>query len=186
MTEPTTDQRGNVRTEATEVERQGQQFWLGKAWAGKQRDPYSYYRFRSEEKRDAWIEEQLQKGEHHDLFKAEQKERSAKRRTEIRAEIQVGTLLFDSWGYDQTNVDFFQVIDRSKTGATVTIKRICGRQVEGSAGHMCCKLTAVQNGWIDGEKQFQARVTENGVSLKRGRHASITSADREHYSSWYA
>lgn len=38
--------------------------------------------------------------------------------------MQVGTILRHSWGYEQTNIDFYQVVSITKTGKTVTIQEI--------------------------------------------------------------
>lgn len=43
----------------------------------------------------------------------------------IAADPQPGDIYRTSWGYDQTNVEFFEVVRR--TPATVTVRRIAGR-----------------------------------------------------------
>ncbi len=44
----------------------------------------------------------------------------------------VGDILYTSWGYDQTNVDFYQVIEAK--GATATIRKIAGRTASSERG----------------------------------------------------
>ena len=39
-------------------------------------------------------------------------------------EIEVGQIFYASWGYDQTNIDFVQVVEVSKTGKTVKVRRM--------------------------------------------------------------
>lgn len=46
------------------------------------------------------------------------------------AQIAVGDVLRSSWGYDQTNVNFYQVVDRK--GSTVTLRPIASEQVDNS------------------------------------------------------
>jgi len=41
-----------------------------------------------------------------------------------------GDYLYDSWGYDQTNVDFCRVISISPTGKTVTCRMVRKRHIE--------------------------------------------------------
>lgn len=38
--------------------------------------------------------------------------------------VQVGDFFEESWGYDQTNVTFYQVVDISATGKTVKLRRV--------------------------------------------------------------
>jgi len=51
-------------------------------------------------------------------------------RTRFRTSLKPGTVLVNSWGYDQTNIDYFQVTAVSSTGRTVTIRPIAGRSHE--------------------------------------------------------
>jgi len=48
--------------------------------------------------------------------------------------ITVGTIFEDQWGYDQTNVDFYQVV--AVTPATVMVRPIADRRT-GTARSMC-------------------------------------------------
>lgn len=41
-----------------------------------------------------------------------------------KEEIIKGVILIDSWGYDQTNIDFYQIIEITKSGKSVKIQRI--------------------------------------------------------------
>jgi hypothetical protein len=61
-------------------------------------------------------------------------ERVAKRRIERTAyqtNLQVGTVLRSMWGYDQTNVDYYQVVEVSPSRKTVKIRPIAARSVDG-------------------------------------------------------
>lgn len=46
---------------------------------------------------------------------------------EVREAVKVGDVFYESWGYDQTNIDFAQVIRISPTGKTV-LCRMMGSQ----------------------------------------------------------
>lgn len=58
----------------------------------------------------------------------------------------VGDIFLLSWGYDQTNVNFFQVTRLSKGG--VFVKEI-NCQSAGGEGFMCQNVTAVANSFKD-------------------------------------
>ena len=53
---------------------------------------------------------------------------------EPRHNIKIGDIFYNSWGYDQTNIDFFQVV--SVTAKTVSIREIRGNITEYNAHNM--------------------------------------------------
>ena len=64
----------------------------------------------------------------------------------------VGDILHHSWGYDQTNCDFYQVVE-VKT-ASVVLRKIAHKTVPGSEGFMCESVMPVKDAFI--EKGTQA------------------------------
>lgn len=50
--------------------------------------------------------------------------------------ISIGDMFHTSWGYDQTNVEFFQVVEISPSGKTCQVKQIGSKTVPGSEGFM--------------------------------------------------
>lgn len=84
---------------------------------GKATKSVWHYSFRSEEAMKAKIEETLR-------FEMEAVERKAKRAAEKKAacashDVKPGDIFEASWGYDQTNIDYFQVVSVSGQMATV-------------------------------------------------------------------
>ena len=73
----------------------------------------------------------------------------------------VGDILFNSWGYDQTNVDFYQVV--SVEGKTVVVRAIA--KMAHDTGDMCGKCSAVKDSFIGEEikKVVQIRVAYNST-----------------------
>jgi hypothetical protein len=65
------------------------------------------------------------------------KEKPAKPAHDFR----VGDILEHTWGYDQTNVDFYQVVELKTK--TIVLREI--QSVEKSTGHMTGKVTPVKN-----------------------------------------
>lgn len=51
-------------------------------------------------------------------------------RTGFKTSLVVGSVLVNSWGYDQTNIDYFQVVEVSDSGRSVTIRAIGARSQE--------------------------------------------------------
>ena len=74
---------------------------------GKQSDPVQRYQYRSEAEREASVKRCFENRRDHDKRKAE-------RRAEDKAfvhDAQIGDIYRTSWGYDQTNVEFFEIVE---------------------------------------------------------------------------
>lgn len=77
--------------------------------------------------------------------------------------VKVGDLFFDSWGYEQTNVDFYQVVKlRGKT--QVVLKAINSEYV--SAGWNQGKEKPVKNSFKTGSYITRQQHDENGIIRK--------------------
>jgi hypothetical protein len=97
---------------------------------GNAQNPSFNYLFRSAERMEAYIAEQVASGcasiEFKNKLKAERKAKLAEPNP-----LQVGDVLLCSWGYDQTNADYFQV--KALIGKrSVKIQKIAAKAVEGS------------------------------------------------------
>ena len=55
--------------------------------------------------------------------------------------VKVGDIFHTSWGYDQTNTEYFKIISISKTGKTCEVVQIGSQTVKGSEGFMCESIT---------------------------------------------
>lgn len=95
---------------------------------GKAQKPKWRYRFRSEAERAARIEKDLANF-------AANRQAAADRRAASRRphKLEVGHILVASWGYEQTNVDFYQVT-RVIGAHTVEIREIEGNVTRGDGG----------------------------------------------------
>ena len=61
--------------------------------------------------------------------------------------VQPGDLFEMSWGYDQTNVNYFQVTRVSEKG--VWVREIGAKSVPGTQGFMCETVTPVKNNFLN-------------------------------------
>lgn len=71
--------------------------------------------------------------------------------------VHVGDIFYDSWGYEQTNVDFYQVVSL-RAAHTAIIRRIGGRVVEESG--MSGKIVPSRDNFLDDET-FTVRTQPN-------------------------
>lgn len=74
------------------------------------------YRFISNAKREAWVAE---------WFAGIRKQEERKNMVKAPHTVEVGDIMVCSWGYEQTNVDWYQVVGK-KGKATVLLQRING------------------------------------------------------------
>jgi hypothetical protein len=99
----------------------------------------------------------------------------------------VGQILSSSWGYEQTNVDFYQVIKVS--ASQVTIKEIHSEHVS-EDGFMTGKVMPLPNVFKEEEKEirrkFRSYSKDNySVSVTSYKYASLWNGKPERYSSYY-
>lgn len=155
---------------------------LVKIWRGKQARPYAYIIFTSADRRENYIREQKE-GELARIQMQEDRKRDrAERKIKALEQIQAGTILHNSWGYDQTNCDFYQVIERH--GSRVTVRKIAGETVEGSEQGMSCSLRPCRDQFIG--KPIVKMITASGVQFECG-WTSVVEDEKQAFScSWYA
>ena len=95
----------------------------------------------------------------------------------------IGDILYSSWGYEQTNVNFYQVIDvRNKM---VILKEICGKQVESKGYARDAGLCEpVKDRFAKGEKEYRC-IARNGSCKVNGYYASKWDGKPIYWSSYY-
>jgi hypothetical protein len=115
---------------------------------------------------------------------ADHKNRVADRRAEASAghSIKVGEIISNSWGYDQTNVDFYRVVKVSKN--FVWLQKNPGKMVTGGEGPMSGRCKADFDGTPTGPIEMH-RASGRNVTFKHG-SGSVTTPTESHYVSWYA
>lgn len=78
--------------------------------------------------------------------------------------LETGQILVASWGYDQTNIDYYQVVKGAEVGKFAQIKSIpakwCGG--DGNGGSYLLPDTEAKN---DGDKIFKKKVQTTGAEL---------------------
>jgi hypothetical protein len=118
------------------------------------------------------------------IKKSEEKERNSK------VSCEVGQIFKCSWGYDQTNVDYYQVTEVK--GKKVTLRAIGAKTVNGTSGFMCCQVTPDKDNFLEGNMaETLTKIVKSDrygnptFSMQFG-HLSLTSETEQAYCSWYA
>lgn len=108
-------------------------------------------------------------------WKRECKARDTAARRTLSEKLHEGTILVSSWGYDQTNIDFFQIIAR--TEATVTVREIANESLD--TGNMTGQRKPKPNQFI-GEAS-RRRIGPGYVMVGNHNHHTATPVDKEWY-----
>ena len=110
-----------------------------------------------------------------------------------KPDLKVGTILHGSWGYDQTNPEFFEVVERPSPHYAV-VRRLEAESVRGEEGFMSDRVVPIPGKWHkwDG-KPVRKRIKVgdwrgNPTPHLTFKHFSAypVETDREYYRSWYA
>lgn len=127
---------------------------------------------------DQTIYQQFQINQKSETKKAEEKIQAQK----YRAEIQIGDVFNTHWGYDNTYVDFFQVVGR-KSASKVIVQQIAK---ETTQEHMfSAHVKPIPNQFIDDPKIVTINKYGNLVKVDDYEHNGYkTDITREHYTSW--
>lgn len=115
-------------------------------------------------------------------YKAERKAKRAAEKVEAVANVKEGDIFVSSWGWEQTNVDAYQVV--AKKGATVTLREIGLESVEGSEGFMSDRVRPVKDAFIG--EEFKKRITGRHIKISDCQTASPMGDREDFYRSWYA
>jgi hypothetical protein len=141
------------------------------------------YRFRSVERMVEYVEEYINDHINSIAARAARKETQKQKAVELAANVNVGDIFVSSWGYEQTNVDFYQVIEKP-SASTVIVRKIAAATVDGSEGYMYRNVRAVPNAFI-GAPMKKRLDAYGGFKISSFQIARPTTAEKEHYNSWY-
>lgn len=120
--------------------------------------PTYNYAFNTESDRAAFIADKKQVIDRD----TESAERRAAEYAAEAAKIQAGSILYSSWGYDQTNIDFFKVLSRKNN--TVTMQKIGSKVVSYNNNHMSGQKVA-DEAVVDGEAMTKRINKFGGITL---------------------
>jgi len=146
------------------------------AYSGKRTKPDWQYYFGDDAQRKEYIAKWIDGLNNRARVLAQRK---AER--ENPTQLKVGDILHDSWGYDQTQCDYWQVVWVKPH--TVGIRRISSDIVPGSQGDMCEMRTPAKDRFLIGSEVITTRSSGTRVS----HHDGFRKWDGSpHYCSHYA
>jgi hypothetical protein len=127
------------------------------------------------------LERVLAKERHRERNRAATRAATVKARAEMRASIDLGDILYTSWGYDQTNVEFFEVVGTyGKFG--LVLREIASEPVK-DTGPYSGTVRPVPGAFLD-EPQVRKTVTAGGVKFASYRYAWPVGDRETFHTSW--
>ncbi len=144
----------------------------------------SYNMYTSAMERDGRLFALLSEAEDHIKTIKERKQRETKRKEEMINSVKIGDIFVSSWGYDQTNVDAYQVIE--KKSKTLVLAEIRLAQVSGTESYMSCRVVPVKDAFIDKNITIKKLISFNGIKISSYNWASKWDGKSSYYNSWYA
>ena len=142
-----------------------------------------HIQFRSTERMFEHADKHLADLEAKRVYKAERAAAKKEATTMARNSVIVDDIFVDSWGYEQTQVDAYQVVEKIGN-ATIVLRPIACRTVEGSEGRDCQNVVPVF-GAFTSEETFTKRIGEYGIKMNSYSNAYQWDGKREFYNSWY-
>lgn len=122
--------------------------FLCMGFSGKRSKNDFYYSYSTKEamceKIEKYLKSLVEVHEYKQAAKKKQKEANE------NVKVNVGDIFVTSWGYDQTNVDFYQVVEVK--AKTVIIKSIASKTVEGSSYYDSCRVKPIKDKFIEGNR----------------------------------
>jgi hypothetical protein len=120
------------------------------AYKGRQSKPRQFSSFSSEERLEAAISNLVTQETEVENFK--------RARRETAHGLEVGDVLYSEWGYEQTNVNYYQVI-RVVSGRSVVIRELRSQVVAGSEMAMSGKRAPILGEFVSNSKEQTRRAT---------------------------
>lgn len=133
-------------------------------YAGKSRKPTRHYAYRTADARDRYVREWLDgQQQHADMMARLKAEREAFAHT-----LKVGDMMHTCWGYDQTNVEFFEVVE--VRGKHVVVREV--EQVVESDGWLTGSCAPLTGSYI-GDPIRKKVLPGNTIKFESYRYASL-------------
>ena len=147
-------------------------------FAGKAQKPLWHYTYRTAEMRDKKLAETIASRRGHRKLK----EAASAAKKAFKHDFKVGDIFDTSWGYDQTNVEFFQVVE--VRGAILVVREIAqsSRAKPGEISAMTDRVVGIKDKFIGPPKRV--RPTHGGGIKIEGHYASKWDGSPQYTSSY--
>lgn len=150
--------------------------FLVKAYQGKRAKADGYYSFRNGGARETWVRGYFERVATNEGYR---KESAAGKRQPHKW--QVGHIFRTSWGYDQTNVDFYEIV-RIVGPYSVELREIASVDLGGGHGDGTSSTCGPKAGAYTGEPFIRRAYGKDGIKIDEVARAFLWDAKPAHYS----
>jgi hypothetical protein len=176
---------------AYQYEHRGQISALG--FYGRAEKPTFHYKFRDSAQLANYLKRWTERIAQIESGKAQRRAEAKSKRAEP-LQLALNDVLYCSWGYEQTNVDYYQ-ITKIITNHTIEVRKIRGQMTERGGS---CSMSGYSRPVLDAfcGEPMQKRVLEDRQSIRISSHTWARKLDSkmvggvrvfdENYCSWYA
>lgn len=121
--------------------------FLAMGFSGRRSKPDFHFRFKTVERLEEYVSKYLKSKIDAQKYKLEQ----ADKKKAFINPLKVGDIVYSSWGWEQTNVTFYQIVE-SIGRITVKVRRIAGKVVDqGNNGFMSGSVIARKDEFLGSE-----------------------------------
>jgi hypothetical protein len=167
-------------------------------YAGKSGSPIFYTKFQTLERMNQYIKEMIENIIRNEMAKAERKRLQREANQSLKASdfYSVGDIVVNTWGWEQTNVDFYQVTEVK--AKTIVVRSIAQTIVEGSmmSHGMACDVIPVKDGFFAEDDHLHEVYALRVKAGHKGEGHCLSNPEsyyyfhkwdgRAEYKSWYA
>lgn len=164
-------------------------------YSGRSQKKDWFFRFNTVERMHEKINETIQtrKNRQQELIERKAKQKELAEQYSADHFFKIGDIVVNSWGYEQTNIEYYQVTKITKR--QITVERIAGEMVENSmySHGMACEVRPVKDAFLLGERNEKYTLTvkphgEKSMSLTGGEsyYHFYKHDGKPEYKSWYA
>ena len=152
---------------------------------GKQAKPLWHFRFKSEEKMEEYIKDEIQLKQNSFEYSENYKAEAKAKRERLAKAIKPGDIFNYSWGWEQTNQNFYQVIEK-KTPYSMVVREIGYRTLE-ELSWASSHIRPIKDDFYEKE-EFTVRLDQYGGFKRSCGSANLVDNPEtsKHYLSWYA
>lgn len=152
-------------------------------FGGKRNKPDLHYRYSTPIERDTRLKGFIESAQSTYDFKQEQKVTKKAAALKAVANAKAGDIYHCSWGYEQTQCDFYELMEIK--GQTGTFRPILAETVPGSEGHDCDRRRAVPGAYTG--ETFKKRLNGETFKLSSFQYVSKVAdpVNDSFYCSWY-
>lgn len=153
-------------------------------FTGRKKNPTWHYRFKSEEQFNTYITKEVESLEKRYADQVERENAMKQRAIEEAEKVQVGDIYVYSWGWEQTNVNFYQVVEKPSP-KTLVVREVRCESIE-EASWASDYVKPVKDGFINEDTERVRLNKWGGFTRSCGTASRIEVENSRHYRSWYA